>query len=595
MKLRTLLVLLALATALLSHTAPSFSTAAFTSTSSTGKSTIQASPDWTPPTVSMDNPGTTVMGTVNVSATASDVDSEIRSVSIAHRGQNASGWTELCTATKAPYSCSWNTTAGDDGTYSLRAIATDSHGNTATSAVVSTAVANKISVVLASPSQIIRGNTTLTTTLRDAGTTPYRVTVEFAPTGTDRWSAACSNLSAPYTCVANTALLADGEYDLRATATAGGISTHSEILRKIRVDNTAPGITMGNPGSPLNGTHTFTSSPTDSGSGVAEVRLQYAPTGSTAWADLCTVTSAPYSCSSDTKTLTDGSYSFRAVATDRAGNAATSAVIANRVVENTVSTVTMTNPGSTLSGTVTLSSQASSTAGVQSVRIQRATNGSSTWTTVCTVAQSPYSCSWDSRSVTNGQYSFRAVLTDGNGKETISNLVSGAQVSNAALRGLDVQAVNGRGEVSEIDPGDRLIYTFSGQVDLGSIRPGWNGSPTPVTMALRDNLRNDTIDIRSGGTSVGLGSVNLRESYVLPLSSANFDSSMSASTVTIDGVPRTVVTVEVLRQASGLALTMRASAAATMQWTPSGSVTDLYGRPISTEMVTESGPLDRDF
>ena len=72
------------------------------------------------------------------------------------------------------------------------------------------------------------------------------------------------------------------------------------------------------------------------------------------------------------------------MATDAAGNATTSAVIANRVVDNTVSSVSLNDPGTYLSGTVTLTAVANSTAGVTSVRIQRAPTGSSTWTDVCT-------------------------------------------------------------------------------------------------------------------------------------------------------------------------------------------------------------------
>lgn len=586
MNARALLVLIALVAVLLGQTAPSFSTAAFTSSSSTAAGTITAAADWTPPTVTMTGPGAAVKDTVTVSATASDADSTIRSVSIQHRSPNSTSWTELCTATTAPYSCSWNTTAGDDGEHSLRAVATDSHGNTATSAEVRTAVANKVTVVVSAPSQIIRGVATITTALHGAGSTPYRVDVEFAPTGTDRWSTACANLSSPFTCGGNTVLMPDGEYDLRATATAGSATTRSEIVRKIRVDNTAPSVTMANPGTPLRGKHPFSSTATDNGSGVAEVRLQYAAAGSSTWADLCTRSAAPYSCEYDTKDLTDGTYSFRSVATDKAGNTATSAAVTNRLIENTVSTVSMQNPGSTVSGSVPLTATASSTAGVKSVQIQYAPSGSSSWTTACTPMVAPYSCRWDSRTVTNGHYSFRAVLTDGNGKETVSDLVNGVRVQHTLTQAHSIAASNG-GNSGYLDDGDRLTYTFSQEVSLGSVSPGWTGGSLPVTVVLQDGgLFNDEVEIRRGGSPVNLGTVNLRNNYVGFNDTATFGATMSASTSTVNGVPRTVITVDVGSQSSGPRFWFPAGTS-NMVWSPSSAVTDLSGTPISGNTASD--------
>ena len=68
-----------------------------------------------------------------------------------------------------------------------------------------------------------------------------------------------------------------------------------------------------------------------------------------------------------------------AAATDAAGNVTTSAPVTNRVVDNTVSSVTVEDPGAFLTGTVTVQANATSTAGVTSVRIQQAPAGSSTW------------------------------------------------------------------------------------------------------------------------------------------------------------------------------------------------------------------------
>lgn len=587
MKVRTLLVLLTLVTALLGQTAPTFSTAAFTSTSSTAESTIRAAADWTPPTVTMNSPGSAVRDITTVSAAATDADSAIASVRIEHRGPHATGWTELCTATAAPYRCAWNTKDGDDGTHSLRAVATDTHGNTATSEAATTTVANKVTVVLSAPSQTIRGAATLTTTLHNAGSTAYRVDVEFAPTGTDRWSSACANLSSPYTCSGNTVAMPDGVYDLRATATAGAATVRSEVVRGIRVDNTAPSVTMKDPGATLSGTRTFESTATDGGSGVAQVRIQYAAAGGS-WTDLCTDSSSPYSCEYDTSTLTDGTYSFRAVATDQAGNTATSAAVTNRTIKNTVSAVTMVNPGSTLTGTRLLLASASSTAGVGSVQIQHSLNGTNSWTTACTVTRWPYACTWDSTRVNNGTYSFRAVLTDGNGAETISNVTTGSRVDNAVLEALSLQVTNGR-TAGRIDQGDFVNFVYSDQVSLSSISPGWTGGARPVTVNVRDNGASDIIDITRSGSSVNLGSVNLGANYIGSGRTATFQATMTPSISSFNGVSRTLINVTLQSPGSGTQSLLTTSGASTMQWTPSRSASSPDGTPVSESPITISG------
>lgn len=584
MKVRTLLVLLTLVTALLGQTAPTFSTAAFTSTSSTAESTIRAAADWTPPTVTMNSPGSAVRDITTVSAAATDADSAIASVRIEHRGPHATGWTELCTATAAPYRCAWNTKDGDDGTHSLRAVATDTHGNTATSEAATTTVANKVTVVLSAPSQTIRGAATLTTTLHNAGSTAYRVDVEFAPTGTDRWSSACANLSSPYTCSGNTVAMPDGVYDLRATATAGAATVRSEVVRGIRVDNTAPSVTMKDPGATLSGTRTFESTATDGGSGVAQVRIQYAAAGGS-WTDLCTDSSSPYSCEYDTSTLTDGTYSFRAVATDQAGNTATSAAVTNRTIKNTVSEVAMTSPGATLGGTVVLEGTASSTAGVGSVAMQYAASGSNTWTTACTVTRSPYSCSWDTATVANGSYTFRAVLTDGSGTETVSPSVTGTRVNNTVMEALGIQVYNGR-SAGEVDAGDSINYIFNERVDLGSLSPGWTGGSRTATVRLQDNGSSDRITILRGGSAVNLGSFDLGANYINWGQSATFNATMTPTTTWFNGAWRTSITVTLGSQAAGSSWSLldRVSPSA-MYWYPSAAATNLNGTGMSTSPV----------
>jgi signal peptidase I len=584
-------------------TSTAFSSAAFTATTVNSANTFGAAADWAPPSVTMTSPGTTVRASVTLTAEAADAETGIRNVVLQYLPPGGT-WTTLCTVASVPYACTWNTQALPDGTYSLRAVATDNSGLTTTSATVQTTVANTFSVVLTDPGEFQRGNVNLATTLNSPGNTLYSVRVEYSLAGSNKWNTLCLNLTAPYNCTWNTALFTNGEfYDLRAVAVSGVTSTYSETITDVLVDNAAPTVTMSDPGTPLRGVSTFAAVPADAHSGVAQVQIQYTRTGTSTWAPLCTVTEPPYSCRFNTTALANASYSFRAVATDEAGSSTTSAPVTNRMVDNTVSSVSMEDPGAYLTGNTTLTAAANSTAGVGSIRIQTAPAGTSTWTTRCTIAAVPYSCLWDTRAVADGQYDFRAILTDGAGKETISATVSDRRVDNSPLRGADIQAANGTGIQGRFDAGDTLNFTYSQQVNPASVTPGWTGSALPVTVRLRDgNVQGvgtgnsgDTLDIQRPGSTVNLGTVNTKGNFAKNRKTITLNATMTATTVTTAGVPKTMVTVTLGTAASGAGNIRTASTAAAMVWTPTSSVTSTTGVASSLAPATETGTLDRDF
>ncbi len=93
--------------------------------------------DTTPPTTSITSPagGATLSGTASLSASASD------NVGVS-RVEFYAGSALLGTATAAPYSFSWNTTAVANGTYALTTKAYDAANNVGTSATVSVTVNN---------------------------------------------------------------------------------------------------------------------------------------------------------------------------------------------------------------------------------------------------------------------------------------------------------------------------------------------------------------------------------------------------------------------------------------------------------------------
>src|SRR5262249_27835871 len=122
------------------------------------------------PTVSISAPasGATVSSTVTVSATASS------SVGIASVQFQLDGANVGSLDTTAPYSYSWNTTTVSNGTHVLDAIATDTSGNSTTSAGVSVKVSNNadttaptVSITAPTNGSTVSGTVTVTATASD--------------------------------------------------------------------------------------------------------------------------------------------------------------------------------------------------------------------------------------------------------------------------------------------------------------------------------------------------------------------------------------------------------------------------------------------
>jgi hypothetical protein len=259
----------------------------------------------------------------------------------------------------------------------------------------------------------------------------------------------------------------------------------------------------------------------------------------------------------------------------------------------------MEDPGAYLSGTVALTATANSTAGITSVRIDRAPSGTTTWTAVCTDTTAPYGCSLDTTTLTDGLYDFRAVLVDKTGKTTISSTVSGRRVDNSPLRAYDVQTVNG-GTSGRLDTGDQLRFTFTEQATLSSISSGWTGAAQAVTIRMRDGVlvgntgSGDVVDVLKGNSVLPLGSVNMGGNYIKSRKTVTFNATMVASTTTVGTQTATVVTITVGSLAGGGGQRTFGSPS-TMVWTPTTTILDLSNQPCSNTPATERGVADKDF
>src|SRR3954468_8880613 len=406
--------------------------ATFTAGSANPGNSFSAAATFSNATVSVVDPGTPLRGTVSVSATTTGT---IVSVTIQRSPAGTNTWTSICTDATSPYSCSFDTTVPTDGLYDLRATADDGASGITSATITNRRIDNtNPTVSITDPGSPLSGTISLGATASDGGSGVASVTIQRSPAGAGTWTDICTDATSPYSCAGfDTTALGDALYDFRAVATDNAGNTNSSTVTNRRIDNVAPTVSLTDPGANLAGPSITLSAAASDGGGIANVKIQRSPAGNNTWTDICTDASSPYSCSFDTTVPTDGLYDLRAVATDNGNRSTNSTVVTNRRVDNTNPTVSITDPGSPLSGTISLGATASDGgSGVASVTIQRSPAGAGTWTDICTDATSPYSCAgFDTTALGDALYDFRAVATD-NAGNTNSSTVTNRRIDNVA-------------------------------------------------------------------------------------------------------------------------------------------------------------------
>jgi hypothetical protein len=195
-------------------------------------------------------------------------------------------------------------------------------------------------------------------------------------------------------------------------------------------------------------------------------------------------------------------------------------------------------------------------------------------------------------------YSFTVTGTDnvGNASAAFGGTVN---VDNTAATATDVQATNdSAGAIGLAQQNDKITFTFSEQMDPDSIKTGWNGSATTVTVRLDRSTGSSAVlltvwDSANTTQIATLGSVSLvRSDYISTGGSTrrvNFTSSsmvQSGSTIAIT-----------LGAAAGPDTAGTAAAASTMIWTPSTAPKDLAGNAMSGTTVNETTIIvtDKEF
>ncbi|MGN6780689.1 MAG: Ig-like domain-containing protein [Marmoricola sp.] len=582
--------------------------ATFTSTSNIAV-TVNSAADWLPPVVAVTAPTSTLSGTVAIAATATDTGgSGVATVAIQSSPSGAGNWSTLCATGTSPYTCSWNTALVADGSYDLRATATDNAGFTATSDVVTARVANNLGVVLAPIADPAHGTVTLRADyVNSNASVPLSLSFQYAQAGTTNFApvpgCAASALGATtWTCALNAGAISSGDYDFRAVGTSSTrpVQTFYDYQYAVTIDNAPPTTALTLPAGTLSGTVPLTATATDVETSVVSVAFQYRLTNTSIWTTLCTDAATPYACSVNTTSWAKGSYDFQSVATDEAGNSGTSA-LATRTVDNTVASVSVTSPlaGAVVRGTTTVTADANASKGVASVALQYRLSPSGAWQTICTDATAPYSCSWDSTAVTKGSVDLRALMTDSAGA-TLSSTPVTVTVDNSVLQAQDVQAING-GVRGKADSGDQLVLTYSGPVDPTTVLAGWSGAATPITATLNDAAvggapgAGDWMSFSTTKAAVNLGTVTFGQNYVKAKKSTTLNASMTAVTQTANGQQFTVVTVTLGTVAQGAPNLRQASGPGTMSWAPSTAARSTTGVSCSNTTATETGAADADL
>jgi chitodextrinase len=177
-------------------------------------------------------------------------------------------------------------------------------------------------------------------------------------------------------------------------------------------DTTPPTVTVNAPDT-FTGSVTLSATASDN---VGVTKVEYLLDGT----KIGESTTAPYDYVFDSATQPNGSYSLTAKAYDAEGNVGTSTAkpVTINNTETSAPTVSVTSPsdGATVSGTVTIAADAADNVGVTKVDFSHGTTaiGSST--------AAPYTTSWDTTSVADGQYTLTATAFDAAGNSSASNV-----------------------------------------------------------------------------------------------------------------------------------------------------------------------------
>lgn len=258
-----------------------------------------------------------VRGSTSLSATISNAAGRPTTSVFAVRFDGGT-WTTVCTGrTGLAPSCTHDfgsTTRGAD----VRVTTTFGSGATASTATDQTRAqvdGTDPTVSLTLPGTLT-GAVSVAPVVADAHSGLASVRIEYRRLGLfgHGWRDLCTTTNEPWSCVLDTSNLSGGfNYEVRATATDRvGLTAVDSATARVSVW-AALAITSPADGDTVSGVLEPTVSANAGLLGsVSWVKVSYRRAGTNGWTEICTDTSAPYSCTWDTRHLANGGYELRA-------------------------------------------------------------------------------------------------------------------------------------------------------------------------------------------------------------------------------------------------------------------------------------------
>jgi hypothetical protein len=362
------------------------------------------------PAVSLTAPAAgNVSGTINVDATASD------NIAVAGVQFLLDGVSLGAEDIVSPYSVSWNTVTATNGNHTLTARARDAAGNTTTSAGVIVTVNNDVTAPTVNLTAPAAG--TISGTINVDATASDNIGVAGVQFLLDGINLGAEDITAPYSISWNSTTTTDGNHTLTARArdAAGNSTISAGVIVTVSNDGTAPAVSITAPvAGGVTGTIAVTADATDN-IGVAGVQFQLDGVN-LGTEDI----SSPYSISWNSATATNGNHTLTARARDAAGNVTISAGVNVSVNNDTQApTVSITAPASgQVAGTINVDATASDNTGV--VGVQFLLDGINLGTEDLLA---PYSISWNTTTIADGNHTLTARARDAAGNTTTSAAV----------------------------------------------------------------------------------------------------------------------------------------------------------------------------
>ncbi|NTV44201.1 MAG: polysaccharide deacetylase family protein [Candidatus Yonathbacteria bacterium] len=309
--------------------------------------------------------------------------------------------------TAAPYTISVNTTTYTNGSHVFRMDAKDAAGNTRTKSVtfkISNTVPDTTIPIAVITSPVVDATVGGTISMTGTASDNVKVTsVQFFVDGT----AFGTVLSAlPYSVSLNTTILNNGPHTVRMDAKdAAGNTGTASLSFSVFNDTIAPVVTITSPeiGSTLTGVVMVQGTATDD---VAVASVQFLVDGNTIGS---LVTTAPYTISLDTKTLTNGAHTLTMTAKDAVGNTGNNSrqfFVSNDIIAP-VAAITSPALDATVSGTISIEGTATDDNAVASV--QFSLDGVALG---APLTATPFVASLDTTTIANGNHTLTLTARD---------------------------------------------------------------------------------------------------------------------------------------------------------------------------------------